>query len=266
MGLGPNEHNLSLSWTDENCENAEVNRVVGRNEVRILLSNLLAPGEETNTADQEKICLASADADQVLEAVNSRRLYCAVKRGIDILFVLLGGPAVFLVIVVAAVAIMCSMGRPIFFVQERVGYRGRVFRMWKLRTMKVDPEAAAIPTSANDDRITPLGRFLRLSHLDELPQLWNILRGDMTLIGPRPEQVPLVEIYRRSLPHYELRHFVRPGLSGWAQVRYGYAETLPDTRRKLEYDLFYLLNFGPGLDLKITALTLAVLRDPAFVR
>jgi lipopolysaccharide/colanic/teichoic acid biosynthesis glycosyltransferase len=214
----------------------------------------------------ERVCLTTANAEQVVEAVSSRRLYCSMKRAIDIAFILLAGPAVLIVVAVAALAILYSMGGPVLYVQERVGYKGRVFRIWKLRTMRPTPEKVGIATAINDNRITPLGQFLRSTHIDELPQLWNILRGDMTLIGPRPEQVPLVEAYRSSLPYYDLRHLVRPGLSGWAQVRYGYAETVHDTRHKLEYDLFYLLNQSPTLDLWICALTFAVLRDPKMVR
>ncbi|WP_414475745.1 sugar transferase [Microvirga sp. M2] len=200
------------------------------------------------------------------EAVASKRVYCHVKRAIDIAFVLLAGPAVLVVIAITALAIRTSMGGPVFYVQERVGYKGRIFRIWKLRTMKPAPEQTGIATAINDSRITPLGHFLRSTHLDELPQFWNILCGDMTLIGPRPEQVPLVEAYRRKLPCYDLRHLVRPGLTGWAQVRYGYAETVHDTRHKLEYDLYYLVHQSPSLDLWIGALTFSVLCDPKMVR
>jgi lipopolysaccharide/colanic/teichoic acid biosynthesis glycosyltransferase len=189
-----------------------------------------------------------------------------VKRGIDIAFVLLAGPAVLIVVALAALGILLCMGRPIFYVQRRIGYKGLVFSIWKLRTMVPMAEKVGAATAINDCRITPLGHFLRNTHIDELPQLWNILRGEMTLIGPRPEQVPLVEGYRKNLPYYDLRHFVRPGLSGWAQVRSGYAETVQETRLKLEYDLYYLLHQGPTLDLLICALTFAVLFDQEMVR
>jgi lipopolysaccharide/colanic/teichoic acid biosynthesis glycosyltransferase len=214
----------------------------------------------------ERVCLTKANSERILCAVASRRWYCSLKRGFDVVFVLLAGPVVLIVIAIAALAILCSMGGPVFYVQERVGYEGRVFWIWKLRTMKPTPEKIGVATAINDCRVTPLGWFLRSTHIDELPQFWNILRGDMTLIGPRPEQVPLVEVYRNSLPYYDLRHLVRPGLSGWAQVRHGYAETVYDTRHKLEYDLFYLLNHGPMLDFWILALTFSVLCDPKMVR
>jgi lipopolysaccharide/colanic/teichoic acid biosynthesis glycosyltransferase len=226
----------------------------------------LAAEIKSETMTLDRVSLNTVKAEQFLEAASSRWLYCSLKRGIDVAFVLLAGPAVLIVLAIASVAILYCMGGPVFYVQERVGYQGRIFRIWKLRTMKPAPDKVGIATQINDCRITPLGQFLRRTHLDELPQLWNILRGDMTLIGPRPEQVPLVETYRRNLPCYDMRHLVRPGLSGWAQVRYGYAETIHDTRHKLEYDLFYLLNQSPALDLQIFVLTFSVLRDPQMVR
>jgi lipopolysaccharide/colanic/teichoic acid biosynthesis glycosyltransferase len=226
----------------------------------------ISPDGKSNYSVADRVPLTAANAEQILEAVSSRRLYCAVKRGIDLAFVLLAGPAVLIVVGIVSLAILYSMGGPAFYVQERVGYKGRIFRMWKLRTMRPEPDKVGVATAINDSRITPLGRFLRSAHIDELPQLWNILRGDMTLIGPRPEQVPLVKAYSSNLPYYDLRHFVRPGLTGWAQVRYGYAETVHDTRHKLEYDLFYLLNQSPALDLWISVLTLSVLCDPKMVR
>lgn len=230
-----------------------------------MLTNFSADTKQAY-ATPERVSLTKATADQVSEAVASKRVYCHVKRAIDIAFVLFAGPAVLVVIAIAALAIRTSMGGPVFYVQERVGYKGRIFRIWKLRTMNPVPEQTGIATAINDSRITPLGHFLRSTHLDELPQFWNILCGDMTLIGPRPEQVPLVEAYRRKLPCYDLRHLIRPGLTGWAQVRYGYAETVHDTRHKLEYDLFYLVHQSPSLDLWIGALTFSVLCDPKMVR
>jgi len=161
---------------------------------------------------------------------------------------------------------MLLMGRPVFFVQNRTGKGGRIFRMYKLRTMQCCPSEAVVATLKNDPRVTPFGRFLRLSHLDEIPQLWNILKGDMTLIGPRPEQPELVEAYRAAMPEYDLRHTVVPGLTGWAQVYYGYAANVEETRTKLDYDLHYIANFGPAIDLKILARTVAVYANLDYVR
>lgn len=193
--------------------------------------------------------------------------YCMFKRVIDILLVVLTAPLVLLIVAVASLAILMTMGRPILFVQDRVGINGSIFSIYKLRTMRVcRPGEAQIATAKEDDRITPLGKLLRRYHVDELPQLWNVLKGDMTLIGPRPEQPDLVRNYAENLPGYGLRHLVRPGISGWSQVQYGYASNLEETREKLEFDLFYVEQFGPALDTKIVIKTLLAMFDPKHVR
>jgi lipopolysaccharide/colanic/teichoic acid biosynthesis glycosyltransferase len=192
--------------------------------------------------------------------------YLYFKRVADIVAVLLTAPAAILLITGCGLAILLSMGRPIFFIQNRTGKHGRVFRMYKLRTMRCCTATPVSATATNDARVTPLGRLLRISHFDELPQLWNILKGEMTLIGPRPEQPELVEAYRASLPGYDLRHTVVPGLTGWAQVYYGYAADLEETRAKLEHDLFYVSNFGPAIDLRILVRTLIIYSNLKYVR
>jgi lipopolysaccharide/colanic/teichoic acid biosynthesis glycosyltransferase len=180
--------------------------------------------------------------------------------------VLASTPAVILVLLLTAAAIYLLEGGPIFFIQDRIGKGGRAFKMFKLRTMKAESRSEQIATVKDDPRITPLGKFLRQSHLDELPQLWNVLLGQMSLIGPRPEQPALVDHYREKLPHYDLRHAVAPGLSGWAQVNYGYAADLAETARKLDYDLEYVRNCGPKMDFLIVVKTFRIFLDPRFVR
>lgn len=142
---------------------------------------------------------------------------------------------------------------PILYRQKRVGRNGAVFYCHKLRTMRADAEADLGPTWAADDdpRITPFGRFLRKSRIDEIPQLWNVFRGDMHLVGPRPERPEFVELLSLEIPHYHLRHTVRPGITGWAQIRYRYGSSVEDAKEKLRYDLFYVKNMSPGLDLLI---------------
>jgi lipopolysaccharide/colanic/teichoic acid biosynthesis glycosyltransferase len=196
-----------------------------------------------------------------------RDFYDRSKRLLDILIVLMVGPAAIIVIALAAVAILVCMGRPVLFFNDRVGQNGRLFRMVKLRTMACgSPSRVVSATAVNDPRVTPLGRILRRSHFDELPQLWNILLGDMTLIGPRPEQPQLVAYYRENIPHYDLRHTVKPGLTGWAQVSFGYAADIEETRRKLTYDLEYVQRYGPKMDLITACKTLQVYLDPRLVR
>jgi lipopolysaccharide/colanic/teichoic acid biosynthesis glycosyltransferase len=193
-------------------------------------------------------------------------LYAKTKRLLDILIVIACAPAVLVVTLLAAGAILILEGRPVFFVHNRVGRGGRVFPMLKLRTMRPNADANRIATLKNDPRITPLGKLLRGSHIDELPQLWNILLGDMTLIGPRPEQPALVEFYRERLPNYDLRHMVTPGLSGLAQVGCGYAADLSETAKKLAYDLEYLELYGPKVDLLIVLKTFRAFFDPRLTR
>ncbi|MCE9637867.1 MAG: sugar transferase [Planctomycetes bacterium] len=144
------------------------------------------------------------------------------------------------------------------FVQWRVGRRGRLFRMFKLRTMVQDAEKGTGPVWAQDrdPRVTPLGRFLRDTHLDELPQLWNVIRGEMSLVGPRPERPLFVQDFTKRIPNYAARMEVRPGITGLAQVYRGYDSTIEDVRRKLAYDLVYIRRMSVLLDLKIMFKTL----------
>jgi sugar transferase (PEP-CTERM system associated) len=152
-----------------------------------------------------------------------------------------------------ALAIKLASPGPVFYRQKRVGRDGTVFYCYKFRTMCADAEADSGPTWVGDDdpRVTRSGRFLRISRLDEIPQLWNVLKGDMSLIGPRPERPEFVEWLTQEIPYYHLRHSVRPGITGWAQVRYKYGNSIEDAKEKLRYDLFYIKNMSPGLDFLI---------------
>lgn len=192
--------------------------------------------------------------------------YESVKRAIDLVFVALAAPIALFLIAGCASAILIVTGRPVFFVQSRTGKNGRVFQMYKLRTMQQSSSGIVSATIENDPRVTPLGRFLRVSHLDEIPQFWNIVKGEMSLIGPRPEQPQLVEIYRTKLPGYDLRHKVLPGLTGWAQVNCGYAADVDETRVKLQHDLYYVSNVSPTIDLKILVRTVMIFWDHKYVR
>ena len=149
-------------------------------------------------------------------------------------------------------AVRLSSPGPICFCQTRVGRSGRLFVLRKFRTMWKDAEAdGAVWATTNDPRITPLGRFMRQTRLDEIPQLWNVLRGDMSFVGPRPERPEFVQWLTNEIPYYDLRHMIRPGITGWAQVRYKYGASLEETKRKLEYDLYYVKHLSLGLDLLI---------------
>ncbi|MBP6864798.1 MAG: exopolysaccharide biosynthesis polyprenyl glycosylphosphotransferase [Candidatus Didemnitutus sp.] len=157
-----------------------------------------------------------------------------------------------------AAAIWLTDRGPVFFHQTRVGRNRVLFEAYKLRSMRVQ-HAGDPYTRPDDDRITPIGRFLRATRLDEVPQLWNVFRGDMSIIGPRAEWVRLVEQYERQIPCYHFRHLVKPGITGWAQVNYPYGANLEDTLRKLEYDLYYIRFFSFVLDASITLKTIHVM-------
>jgi exopolysaccharide biosynthesis polyprenyl glycosylphosphotransferase len=149
-------------------------------------------------------------------------------------------------------AVKLSSKGPILFRQTRVGAGGRIFQVVKFRSMFTDAEAAGARwATKNDPRVTKVGMFMRKTRIDEVPQLWNVLRGDMSFVGPRPERPEFIPMLSEALPFYSLRHLIRPGLTGWAQVRYGYGATLAEAREKLEYDLYYIKHMSLGLDLLI---------------
>jgi lipopolysaccharide/colanic/teichoic acid biosynthesis glycosyltransferase len=161
-------------------------------------------------------------------------------------------PAVPLVLLAALLVKLTSRG-PVFYLQTRVGHRGRPYRIIKIRTMYHNCEKHSGPrwSTAGDPRITPVGRFLRASHLDELPQLWNVLRGEMSLVGPRPERPEFVPQLEQCVPHYRRRLLVRPGVTGLAQVQLPADSDMESVRRKLAYDLYYVREQGLWLDLRI---------------
>jgi sugar transferase (PEP-CTERM system associated) len=177
----------------------------------------------------------------------SKRLLDLVAAGIGLL---LAAPIMALV----AVAIRLTSKGPALYHQQRVGQHGRIFIVHKFRSMRTDAEAGTGPVWASkegDPRVTPIGRFLRRSRLDEVPQLWNVLKGDMSFVGPRPERPEFVAELTKQIPFYGQRHVVRPGLTGWAQVRYTYGASVEDSLQKLQYDLFYIKNLSLALDLFI---------------
>ncbi len=159
----------------------------------------------------------------------------------------------------AALAVKLTSAGPAIYKQSRVGQHGRVFTIYKFRSMRADAEAetgAVWAKAGKDPRVTPVGRLLRRARLDELPQLWNVLRGDMSFVGPRPERPEFVGELTRLIPFYGLRHVLKPGVTGWAQIRYTYGSSVEDAMQKLQYDLFYIKNLSLALDLYIILDTL----------
>ncbi len=182
--------------------------------------------------------------------------YDRVKRLLDVCVLLALVPLWLPLALVIATAVRYDSKGPALFTQARVGRNGKIFRLYKFRSMVHGLQAPGVHfAQAEDPRITRVGRMLRRTRLDELPQLWNVLRGEMSLIGPRPEQVPFVHEFAATIPSYPYRHLVRPGLTGWAQVQQGYADSADSTRIKLSYDLYYVAHYSLALDLLIAAKT-----------
>jgi sugar transferase (PEP-CTERM system associated) len=181
----------------------------------------------------------------------------AMKRVVDVCAASVGMVlAAPLMLAVATLIKLVSRG-PALYRQQRVGEHGQVFTLYKFRSMRTDAEAktGAVWARDNDDRIIPGGKFIRKTRLDELPQLWNVLRGNMSFVGPRPERPEFVGELTRAIPFYGQRHVVKPGITGWAQVRYSYGSTVDDAMEKLQYDLFYIKNLTIALDLFVIFLT-----------
>ena len=191
------------------------------------------------------------------EGFRKSRIQRVVKRLTDVVCAAVGLVLALPIMTVTAIAVKMTSRGPIFYHQPRVGLRGHVFTVHKFRSMRDDAEkeTGAVWATANDNRVTSIGRFLRRTRLDELPQLWNVLRGDMSLVGPRPERPEFVHSLTRQIPFYGQRHTVRPGLTGWAQVRYTYGASSEDALEKLQYDLFYIKHMSFALDLFVLAKT-----------
>lgn len=184
-------------------------------------------------------------------------IYLKFKRVVDALGVMIAAPAILPLGIIAALLIKLDDNGPIFFRQPRIGLGGMVFTILKFRTMRAsDAEVGGHFTDASDPRITRIGRFLRRYRIDELPQAVNILRGEMSWIGPRPESLPLSQWYEEQIPFYSYRHIVRPGITGWAQVQQGYVAQVQAVTGKLHYDFYYIKHFSPWLDLLIVARTI----------
>jgi len=199
-------------------------------------------------------------------------VYTKAKRGIDILFGIFFGLIFITIFPILALMIKLSSPGPIFFKQQRegsdgnkmVGEGGKIFWMYKLRTMYALAEDGSAETHGyefaqkGDQRITPIGKFLRKTRLDELPQAFNLLRGDVTLVGPRPERPEIVEELTRIMPYYPLRHIIKPGITGWAAIHQHYTDNLESSLKKLQYDLYYIKNRSALLDISIILRTINV--------
>ncbi|CAK7012576.1 MAG: hypothetical protein DESF_00498 [Desulfovibrio sp.] len=200
-------------------------------------------------------------------SLNTRGSLRRLKRALDVLIsLLLLIPATPVMLLTALIVRLESPG-PVIYKQDRVGLFEKEFTVYKFRSMRADAEKnGAVWASAQDSRVTFFGRFIRKVRIDELPQIWNILKGDMSFIGPRPERMAFVLKLKETIPYYSLRHTVKPGLTGWAQVCYPYGASEEDARRKLEYDLYYIKNMSILLDINIIFKTIGVVLFPKGAR
>ena len=212
----------------------------------------LPGGIHTELLPQE--CLSYSDG------FNPSKQYLIVKSVLDCIGALFLFVIAAPVMAVVALAIKLTSAGPVLFRQVRVGQDGREFVLYKFRSMPEDVEAKTGPvwSGEGDSRATPVGHFLRRFHLDELPQVFNVLRGEMSLVGPRPERPCFVSFLRRLIPNYNLRHCVKPGITGWAQVLYPYGASVEDACEKLRHELYYARHISLGLDLRALAKTINV--------
>lgn len=208
-----------------------------------------------------KIPLAELEEVWFLENLARRhRIYEILKRPVEILFTITVGIITLPLAILIASFIKITSSGPIVFAQQRTGKNDTKFTIYKFRTMRVDAEKDGPQWAKKDDkRILPLGNILRKSHLDEWPQLYNILKGELSLVGPRPERPEFIEELRKDIPYYDLRHLIRPGITGWAQINYRYGASIEDAYEKLQHDMYYLKNHSLILDVLIILKTIKLL-------
>jgi lipopolysaccharide/colanic/teichoic acid biosynthesis glycosyltransferase len=194
-----------------------------------------------------------------LDESHSSGSYEIMKRVMDLLFAIIGSLVTIILFPLISLFIILDTGFPILYIQKRLGKSGKPFNLYKFRTMVKDAEKDGIARLAveNDERVTRFGRFLRKSRMDEFPQFFNLLRGDVSMVGPRAERPELIEEMQKKIPFYRARLFVKPGVTGWAQVNYHYAANMEETAIKLEYDLYYIKNRNLVLDATIIIRTIA---------
>jgi sugar transferase (PEP-CTERM system associated) len=207
-----------------------------------------------------RVCLKELRPSQLIYSgeLGPRRASMFYQTVINLVVAAIGIVAAMPIMLLTALAVRLTSAGPVLYRQVRVGMDGLLFTLYKFRSMRADAEAAtgAVWASKDDPRVTPVGRIIRKLRIDEIPQLFNVLKGEMSIVGPRPERPEFVQALSEKIPYYRQRHCVRPGITGWAQVNYKYGDTLEDTVQKLEYDLYYIKNMSPSLDCYIIFLTI----------
>ncbi len=226
-----------------------------------LSAEVLTLGEayETFFAKIPLSLITDEKAIELMTRHESRAVHI-IYRAVEILFAITILIITSPFMLIAIIARLIEDGHPIFFNHDRIGKNGKVFTVYKLRSMIKNAEkSGAVWADQQDPRITTLGKILRKTHIDEVPQMWNIIKGDIALVGPRPERPEFVSQLEKEIPYYFLRHTIRPGFTGWAQIKYRYARTVDDTREKFEYDMYYLKNANSLLDIGIILKTLQII-------
>lgn len=199
-----------------------------------------------------KLILQEGISGDQIASIPPQTIYLTIKRMMDIVMIIATSPVTIPVLLITAILIKLESKGPVFFWQERVGTFGKSFNMLKLRSMTTDSEKEGSQFASNTDkRVTKVGRIIRKMRIDEIPQLWNVLKGEMSIIGPRPEQVSFVNKFNKSIPNYADRHVVAPGITGLAQTVQGYVDDENGTVVKLKYDLEYIKNMSFIMDMKI---------------
>ena len=216
--------------------------------------------EEFNEDIQKKIDINQINEEWILQSngfdILNNEMQRNIKRGMDLILALILMVVLSPLALITAIIIKCESKGPVIFKQTRIGENMKPFKVYKFRSMKLhDPKKYSKYTLDCDTRVTKFGKFIRKTRIDELPQLWNILKGTMSFIGPRPEWDILAKDYAEQINYYNLRHLIKPGITGWAQVMFPYGESLDDAKRKLEYDLYYLKHQDLILDVLIVAKT-----------
>ena len=213
-----------------------------------------------------KVPLKNVEESWFLEHISIRRnVYDDLKRIGEAILATLTGIIILPLVVFLALLIRISSRGPVIFSQKRVGAQNRIFTLYKFRTMRALAADGSAETKgaewakSGDARITFIGRILRYSHLDELPQLWNIIRGDLSFVGPRPERPEFVSLLEKEIPYYDIRHLITPGVTGWAQINYPYGSSVEDSYEKLQFDVYYLKNRSLILDIAVILKTLRTL-------
>ena len=219
--------------------------------------------EEFNENVQKKIDISTIDEEWLLQSygfdILNNESQKNIKRGLDLIIAIILFIFTLPIMILVAVFIKLESEGPIIFKQVRVGENKKKFNIYKFRTMKMhDPKKYSNYATNEDDRITKIGKFMRKTRIDELPQLWNVIKGTMSFMGPRPEWDILSEKYEKEIEYYNLRHLVKPGITGWAQVMYPYGECIEDTIKKLEYDLYYIKKQDLLIDVLIIMKTVKI--------